>query len=405
MLEPARHDLRIVVAPDIRPEAPSGKDALASALDTDLTFEPMPPRMYEADWNRFMVWAADRNVSDIRLQPFAPAFVQRYGRLRPATTRDLTIPEVETATNLFYGADGMARLKQGMDFDVSYKARPERNRSIRFRVNATGCETHGVITVSIVARVLPERAPDLSSLALEPEILAAYRISKGVVIVSGATENGKSTLLAGMIRAMLLDPDAHLSILEYAAPIEFVYDDVRGASALISPAEIPRDMPSFAAGARNAKRRNPKVAVLGEIRDAETIVVMSQMAISGTAIYGTMHAGSVEETTQIAVSLCPVNERNAVAVQLGQSLRLIINQRLVPSVDGKRTALREFLVFDKALNHRLVGASPDDWPSICREALRTQGQSFTVAANRALAQGRISEETAFYFKKEFGDVA
>ncbi|WP_156038233.1 hypothetical protein, partial [Acidiphilium angustum] len=67
-----------------------------NALDTDLVFEPMPPRMYEADWNRFMVWAADRNVSDIRLQPFAPAFVQRYGRLRPATPRDLTIPEVET---------------------------------------------------------------------------------------------------------------------------------------------------------------------------------------------------------------------------------------------------------------------------------------------------------------------
>ena len=362
-------------------------------------------RMAEDDLDDLFAWACSIGASDIRLESNKPVVLQIHGRLRRVTQRRLTDGEVEDAINRLYGADGVARLKSGQDFDVSYEITPDRRTRLRFRVNATAVLSRGADGGAVVVRTMPEKAPRLEDLRVEPQILANFKVRQGFVIIAGGTENGKSTLMAGMIRELLEDPDSHRSIIEYAAPIEFVYDDIDGASAIISHSEIPRHLPSFAAGARNAMRRNPKVVMIGECRDTETMPVACQLSIAGCGVMTTVHAGSVHETVQRCVSLCPVEERAAVTVQLAQSLRLIVNQRLAPSTDGKRTALREFLVFDDALRRRLLRAPPEAWPEICGEALATHGQSFVHAARTALLEGRISEETEFVMRKEFGDVA
>ena len=394
---PTRQPINVVPFPEAEPEY----------------YPAMPPRLFGTEWRGLLIWAARRGASDIRLQPAYPVMLQIHGKLVEATPRTLSYAEVEDAANVLYGADGMARIKSGQDFDCAYQIRPDRYTRLRFRVNAAGCEVEGIDTVSIVLRVLPTEPPRIESLGLEPAILAAYRVRKGIGIVSGGTENGKSTLLAAMIRAMIEDPEADLSILEYAAPIEFVQDAVNAGAdqprqrrrTMITQREVPRHIPSFHAAARQAMRANPKLCLLAECRDAETMSVACLLAIAGTALLTTIHAGSIAETIQRAVSLCPTGERAAVAVQLAQSLRFIINQRLVPSTDGRRTALREFLVFDDGLRRQLARSSPDDWPAIVQEALPTHGQNFTAAATRALAEGRIDESTMFFIKAEFGDVA
>ena len=364
-----------------------------------------PIRISDGDLDRLFAWCAQSDGSDIRLQTNQPVWLQRHGRIFPVTRRTLTDGEVEAAVNRLYGADGLARLKAGQDYDVSYEIQPDRNTRRRFRVNATAIMSRGTDGAAIVARVLPDKAPHLKDLRVEQGILGNFKISKGFVIVSGATENGKSTLLAAMVRDVLEDENGNRWVLELAAPIEFVFDDIKCRSGGISQTEIPRHLPSFAAGARNAVRRNPKAVVIGECRDTETMTVACQLSIAGAAVMTTVHAGSVSETIERMVSLCPAGERAAVTVQLAQSLRLIINQRLVPSLDGRRTALREFLVFDDSLRRRLLTAPPDRWAEIATEALKTDGQSYGVAVATALSERRISEETAFLIRKEFGDVA
>ena len=115
----------------------------------------------------------------------------------------------------------------------------------------------------------------------------------------------------------------------------------------------------------------------------------------------------VTDTLQRVVSLCPDGKRRALTVAFAQSLRLIVNQRLVPSTDGRRTPLREFLVFDTALRRRFLDADPDRWPVLAQDVLDAgaHGQSFGVAVRRALAEGRITADEAHARLKEWGYVA
>ncbi len=353
-----------------------------------------PPAFEARSLDELMIWAYREGASDIRLQTNTPVLIQIHGRMRQVTSRGLTQAEIEEAVNRLYGADGQARLKGGSDFDVSYEVRPDRRTRMRFRVNAT-------------ARTLPSKAPNLASLHVEEAICRAFRPDDGIVLVAGGTGNGKSTLLAAMTRDMLEDPDSHRALLEYAAPTEFVFGDIRGISAMISQSEIPRHLPSFPAAIRNAMRRAPDVIIVGECRDGDTITAAVDAAITSHAVYTTIHAGRVAETMQRVVSLCPIAARTALTVALAQSLRLIVNQRLVPSADGRRTPLREFLVFDSELRRRFLDTDPDKWPALAQDTVDAGvcGQSYAAATRQALAEDRITGEEAHARLKEWGYVA
>ncbi len=351
-------------------------------------------------------WAFRLGASDIRIETHKPVFVQLHGRMRQVTRRTFTEREVEAAVNRLYGAEGVARLKRGEDFDVSYEVQPDRRTRFRFRVNATAVLAHGDDGGAVVARALPVRSRPLSEQNVEPEIIQACMPRTGLVFIAGGTGNGKSTLQAGITRERLLDPDSHVAILEYSSPIEFTFDDVEGTTAAISQSEIPRHLPSFAAGIRNAMRRAGDVIIIGECRDGETMAAAAQAALTDHAVYSTIHAGTLSETVQRIVSLCPLEERGALTVAVAQTLRLIVNQRLVPSLDGTRTALREFLVFDRPMRRKLADTNPDRWPALVEDMLaERRGQSFERAIQRALAKGCISEATAADVRKDLGDVA
>ena len=351
-------------------------------------------------------WAFRLGASDIRIETHKPVFVQLHGRMRQVTRRTFTEREVEEAVNRLYGAEGVARLKRGEDFDVSYEVQPDRRTRFRFRVNATAVLAHGDDGGAVVARALPVRSRALSEQNVEPEIIRACMPRTGLVFIAGGTGNGKSTLQAGITRERLVDPDSHVAILEYSSPIEFTFDDVVSTTATISQSEIPRHLPSFAAGIRNAMRRAGDVIIIGECRDGETMAAAAQAALTDHAVYSTIHAGTLSETVQRIVSLCPLEERAALTVAVAQTLRLIVNQRLVSSLDSTRTALREFLAFDRPMRRRMADTNPDRWPALVEDMLAEgRGQSFERAIQRALVEGRISEATAAGVREDLGDVA
>ena len=128
-------------------------------------------------------------------------------------------------------------------------------------------------------------------------------------------------------------------------------------------------------------------------------------ALTSHAVYSSIHAGTLSETIQRIVSFCPVDKRKALTVAIAQTLRLIVNQRLVPSTDGKRTALREYLVFDRKIRRKLAETDPDRWPNLIDTLLETEGQSYRVATQRALDAGLITEETVRTRLKDVFDVA
>ncbi len=363
------------------------------------------PRKFAPGLDSLLSWAYRLGASRIAFQTGHPVWLRVHGRNRRVTDESLDESDIARIANHLYGADGTARLQGGQDFDVSYEVVVDRTTRLRFRLNATPTRTSRRDGANIVLRPIPDLPPTPEEQLIEPGILAACRPRDGMVIVSGATGSGKSTLIAGMTVAKLQDPHGHFHIVEAAAPIEFLLDRIKSPSSTINQTEIPRDLPSFEGFIRGCMRREPTDIIVGECRDGPTMAAAVQAAISGHAVTTTTHANDVALTMQRMVSLLPSEERANLITAMAQSLRLVINQRLALSTDGKRTALREFLVFDAALRQRLLQSDPGDWPALTRRAVAEQGQSYRVAIARALEEGRISPQVAERERTEVGDVA
>lgn len=360
------------------------------------------PRKAAPGLDSILSWAYDAGASRIAFQTGHPVWLRVHGRNHRITEHSLDEAEIAEIANHLYGADGTARLQGGQDFDVSYEIARTRTKRLRFRLNATPIRTSRRDGANIVLRPIPDMPPTLDEQLVEPGILDAYRPREGMVIVSGATGSGKSTLIAGFTVAKLQDPNGHYNIAEGAAPIEFLLDRIKSPSSTISQTEIPRDLPSFESFIRGCMRREPTDIIVGECRDGVTMTAAVQAAISGHVLTSTVHAPDVALTMQRIASLCPRGERDNLISAVAQSLRLVINQRLAIATDGRRTALREFLVFDAKLRTRLLQTDPSEWPALTRRAVQDQGQSYPVAIRRAVDEGRITAQTAATELKEIG---
>ncbi len=352
--------------------------------------------------NSLLTWAFQSGASRVAFQSGHPVWIMIHGRNYRATRGAIDDGAFSQIVNHLYGADGMARLQGGNDFDTAYAISLDRSTRLRFRLNATPTRTSRRDGGNIVLRPIADLPPSLEDQLCEQGILDAYRPREGMVIVAGATGSGKSTLIAGMTVAKLLDPDGHHNIVEGAAPVEYLLERVRGISSTMNQTEIPRDMQSFPAFIRGCMRREPTDIIVGECRDSETMGAAIQAAISGHVLTTTVHANDVALTMQRIASLCPANERDNLISAVAQSLRLVVNQRLARSVDGRRTALREFLAFDGALRTRFLRSDPAEWPALTRRAVEEQGQSYAVAIDLALVQGRISEQVAMHERRSLG---
>ena len=352
------------------------------------------PRKSAPGLDALLVWAFEAKASRIAFQSGHPVWVRIHGRNHRATAASLDEGAFSQIVNHLYGAEGMARLQSGNDFDTAYAISLDRSTRLRFRLNATPTRTSRQHGGNVVLRPIPDLPPLLSEQGVEQGILDNYLPGEGMVIVAGGTGSGKSTLIAGMTRAKLMDPNGHYDIVEGAAPIEFQLERLRGATSTMNQTEIPRDLPSFPAFIRGCMRREPTDIIVGEGRDSETMGAAIQAATSGHLLTTTVHANNAPLTLQRIASLCPADERDNSISAVAQSLRLVINQRLAPTIDGKRTALREFLVVDHTLRNKFLVTDPSEWPMLTRRAVEEQGQSYAVAIDRALADGRISEDVA-----------
>lgn len=352
-----------------------------------------PSRFTDTALEQLLVHCNHLNASDITIQSEQPVMAEIYGRLKPVTHRRLSNTEVADLLNIIYGPNGTTQISSGTDIDTHYEVRPSRHQRYRHRVNATGCEACGHEAIQITLRIIPSCPPPLDSLALPQEILDAMAPQEGVIYVTGATGSGKSTLLASIMRELAEQPDANRKILTYESPIEFVYDEIKMPSAIVSQTEIPRHLPTFASGVRNALRRKPHVILVGESRDAETIQATLEAALTGHPVYTTLHSNGVAETIRRLVGSFAKAERDGRTIDIIETCRLIIWQRLVPSTDGARIPLREYLVFNEALRDKLLSYDPEKITEKTRELLHTHGQPMITDVEKAYKNHLLDERT------------
>jgi len=352
-----------------------------------------PLRFTKDEMDRMLVHCYKIEASDITLQTNEPVIAEIYGKIFKITKRKLTNTEVGEMLNAIYGPNGTTQILSGKDVDTHYEVRPTRTEKYRFRVNGTGCHVEGHDGIQLTLRSIPSNPPPLNDLNLEPELIEAMAPNEGVVYITGSTGSGKSTLLASIIREIIENEESHRKVLTYESPIEFIFDNIVKPSSIVSQSEIPRHLPNFAAGVRNALRRKPRLILVGESRDQDTISAVMEAAITGHPVYTTLHSNGVAEVMRRLVNTFPADERHGRTIDIIETLRLIVWQKLVPTVGGKRTALREFLIFNENIRDQLLSVHPEKITSEVRKLLKKKGQPMTSAAKQKLDKGIISERT------------
>ena len=205
----------------------------------------------------------------------------------------------------------------------------------RFRVNIF--RQRG--TCAIVMRVIPDRIPSFEELKIPPQIKAICSLKNGIVLVTGPTGSGKSSTLAAIID--LMNEEYPIHILTIEDPIEFLH---RHKKATIHQRELHSDTPTFALALRGALRQAPKVILVGEMRDRETMEIALEASETGHLVLSTLHTTDAAKTVERIIGAFPMEDQQGIRNRLSKAFRYILSQRLLPKADGKgRVAVIEIL--------------------------------------------------------------
>ncbi|MDP9196351.1 MAG: Flp pilus assembly complex ATPase component TadA [Pseudomonadota bacterium] len=367
------------------------------------TWPGEPPRLREEHVDDLLGWCAEQRASDITIQTDRPVYIEKDGQLYPVTVRPVDAADIAIMLNRIYGAEALAKLASGVDLDLSYEIRTDRLSRVRFRVNITAITSKGRDTGSITLRTLPSLPPTMKDLGIEQEIIDAWAPRQGLVLVTGPTGSGKTTLLAAGNRMLIEREQGCGKMLTYEAPIEYVYDAIQSPRSLVAQSEIPRHLPSFAAGVRNALRRKPNIILVGEARDRETVAAAVEAAQTGHAVYSTIHTTGVAATIRRMVSVFEPAERSERAYAMMETLRLVVTQALVPKRGGGRIGVREFMYFDDSVREKLLDMSSDRWTYEIQRIIPQYGRTMSESAKRLFDQELIDRRTYLTLANGFSE--
>ncbi len=286
----------------------------------------------------FLKLGLAQGCSDVHLSVGVPPMLRMNGDLMPIKFRQLSDTELETYVLEILTNKQREVLESGHDLDFSYVA----DEGGRFRVNVF----RKVTGIGAVFRFIPADVPTLDQLDMPPVLTKFCDYHQGMVLVTGSTGTGKSTTLAAMIDH--LNEQRALNIISLEDPIEFVHPSKR---AQVIQRELGTHVTSFADGVRSAMREDPDVILVGELRDAETIMMAMTAAETGHLVLGTLHTTGAVKTIDRIIDALPGELREQTKAFLAMSLKAVVTQVLVKTPDGRgRRAVLEILVNNRAIS-------------------------------------------------------
>ena len=276
------------------------------------------------------------HVSDLIFSPGRAPQIEVSGELVELKFKGLESLSPDDTRFIAYDIIGkndhpIRKLEQDGSADLSYGL----PGIARFRVNIF--RQRG--TYAIVMRVIPMVIPGFQQLNLPSQLEDIVHLRNGIVLVTGPTGSGKSSTLAAIIDKMNEDKAFHILTIE--DPIEFLH---RHKKSTIHQRELHSDTPTFALALRAALRQAPKVILVGEMRDRETIEIALEAAETGHLVMSTLHTIDASKTVERIIGVFPQSDQQGIRTRLGKAFRYIVSQRLMPKKDGKgRIAAIEIL--------------------------------------------------------------
>jgi len=330
--------------------------------------------------NDYLKLMVARDGSDIYLTTGAPPSMKVQGALSPIEKNSL--------------APGMTKriAYQIMDADqkAEFERAPEMNLAIandigRFRVNIFKQRNE----VGLVIRNIKTEIPKINDLGLPPILTKLIMQKRGLILFVGATGSGKSTSLAALIDFRNANSAGHIITIE--DPIEYIHPHKK---SIINQREVGVDTNSYEEALKNTLRQAPDVILIGEIRDRETMEHALTFAETGHLAISTLHANNANQAFDRIINFFPEERRRQLLMDLSLNVRGIVSQRLIPTLDGKRSAAIEILLGTPMINDLILKGEFGLIKEIMEKSENVGMQTFDGALYKLYKQGRISLDEA-----------
>jgi len=337
-------------------------------------------------------------VSDLIFSPGRPPQVELNSQLTPVKIEGLPMlrPEdtVRIATDLI-GPNKTAfeKLRSEGSCDISYSLA----QMARFRVNIF--TQRG--SCAIVMRVIPTDIPDLATFNLPPQLGDIAKLKNGIVLVTGPTGSGKSSTLAAIVN--LINKEQAIHIVTIEDPIEFLHPHKK---ATIHQRELHSDTPSFSLALRAALRQAPKVILVGEMRDKETIEIALEAAETGHLVFSTLHTTDASKTVERIIGVFPLNEQHVIRTRFAKAFRNIVSQRLIPKKGGGRVAAIEILIGTMRTREYVERGESEGKTLLdaMRDGALEGMQYFDMEIERMIREGVIDIDTGLAYATNTGNL-
>jgi twitching motility protein PilT len=339
------------------------------------------------------------HVSDLIFSPGRAPQIEVSGELVELKFKGLESLSPDDTRFIAYDIMGknehpVQKLEQEGSADLSYGV----PGLARFRVNIF--RQRG--SFAIVMRVIPNAIPGFEQLNLPAKLEEITHLRNGIVLVTGPTGSGKSSTLAAVIDKMNTDKAYHILTIE--DPIEFLH---RHKKATIHQRELHSDTPTFALALRAALRQAPKVILVGEMRDRETIEIALEAAETGHLVLSTLHTIDASKTVERIIGVFPQSDQQGIRTRFAKAFRYIVSQRLLPKKDGVgRIAAIEILI--ATLRTREYVEKGEGEGKTLLDAMRdgdTDGmQHFDGVIEKLIREGIVDFETGLAFSTNPGNM-
>lgn len=281
----------------------------------------------------------DQQGSDIHIVTGSAPTLRVHGELLPVAGAPLLTQEQaeELITPLLTAEQkDFVTLNKELDFGYTFQDKG------RFRINVY----HQQGKIAAALRLIPAQIKTIEDLQLPPVFHQLTEYKQGLVLVTGPTGEGKSTTLAAMIEEINMARGEHILTIE--DPIEFVYTPKK---SLISQREVSQDTNGWDIALRSALREDPDVVLVGEMRDFETIAAAITVAETGHLVFATLHTATAAQTIDRIIDVFPSHQQGQIRQQLAATLQAVVSQRLIPLVQGGRTAAFEIMLATSAVRN------------------------------------------------------
>ncbi len=278
--------------------------------------------------DEYLKLGREYNCSDVHLATAYPPAWRRSGALMPIWEDhpNLKPDETEGLVRSFLGKDEWDRLQERGDIDFAYEGSDGRYRASVVKQR---------LGYDMVFRVIKTQMRKMEEIGLPIDHnVPLTRYQNGLILITGSVGSGKSTTHASIIDFINRDREDHILTLE--DPIEYIFNSKQ---CHVNQREVHKHTESFARALRGALREDPDVIMVGEMRDLETIQLALTAAETGHLVLATLHTGNAPRTLDRVLDVFPTDQRDQIRIMVSESLRGILSQQLVPTIDGTSRAL------------------------------------------------------------------